>query len=609
MADAEESKRYKTGGWNLSELASGPDDPHLAEQADLLRQKASAFEAERKRLSPRMSSRRFGRMLNALEEIAELGSRTRGYASLLHAADTQSDRATSLLMGMSKLDSEISNRTLFFSLWWKRDIDPDNAERLASGAGELAEYLRHKRRLAEYSLSEPEEKIVNTLDVTGASALVNIYDKITGAYQYKLRINKRVRTMTREQVSRYVRSASPRLRKSAYTAILARYESEKGVMGEIYQNIVQNWTDTTVKMRGYGSQISARNTDNDIDDRTVDSLLAVCRRNAPVFQRFFRLKAEILKMSRLRRYDLYAPVTVPASRASGSGSGRRKYTYGAAARLVCDTLGAFSPALGAFAKRVIEEDHVDSAARRGKHDGAFCSTISPRVTPYILMSFTGRTKDLFTLAHEMGHAVHSQAAGSRSILVQHAPLPLAETASTFSEMLLYDVIAGRVSERERLAILAEKIDDMYATIARQAYFTTFEIEAHKRVAGGGTVDDLSRAYMDILREQFGGSVDVSDDFAIEWSCIPHFYHSPFYCYAYSFGNLLSLALLQRYKKEGAGFVPSYMEILAAGGSQKPEDLLAAHGFDITAEAFWEEGFEYVAGQVEELAGMVDRSHN
>lgn len=593
----------RTGGWNLTELASGPRDPRLAAQIRLLEEKASEFESERRRISPAMSNSRFKRVLDTLAEITEMGSRVGGYASLLHAADTQSDEATSLLMRMEKLGSDISNRTLFFGLWWKRGIDAENAERLASGSGELAEYLRHKRRLARYSLSEPEEKIINTLDVTGASALVNLYDKITNAYQYRLRISKRARTMTREEISNYVRSASPRLRKAAYVELLSKYDSEKGVTGQIYQNIVQNWADETVGIRGYESPISARNVGNNLDDRTVDSLLAACQKNAPLFQKFFRLKAKMLGMKRLRRYDIYAPATGTRDAES------KRHAYGAAVRMVTEALDAFSPDLGAHARRVIGEGHVDSATRRGKRDGAFCSTISPKITPYILLSYTGRTRDVFTLAHEMGHAVHSMAAGSRSILVQHAPLPLAETASTFSELLLYDHMEGSMPDSERLGMLAEKADDLYATIMRQAYFTVFEIAAHGMIAGGSgagaaaTIGEVSGAYMRNLQDQFGRSVDVSDDFAAEWICIPHFYHTPFYCYAYSFGNLLSLSLYQRYRKEGPDFAKSYVEILAAGGSRKPEDLMASYGFDISSQAFWLEGFEYVSGQIRQIESL------
>jgi oligoendopeptidase F len=210
---------------------------------------------------------------------------------------------------------------------------------------------------------------------------------------------------------------------------------------------------------------------------------------------------------------------------------------------------------------------------------------------------------VFTLAHELGHAVHSQAAQDRSILVQDAPLPLAETASTFSELLLYDNLSDKISDNEKKAMLSEKIDDLYATILRQSFFTISEVDAHKQIGEGTTIDEISKTYLNNLKVQFGNSVSLSDDFAIEWSCIPHFYHTPFYCYAYSFGNLLALSLFQRYKKEGKDFVPAYISILAAGGSKKPEKLLSEYGFDISSPKFWQEGFDYVKEQVKILSSL------
>jgi oligoendopeptidase F len=327
----------------------------------------------------------------------------------------------------------------------------------------------------------------------------------------------------------------------------------------------------------------------------VSSLLEVCRKNAGVFYEFFSYKAKMLGLKRLRRYDLYAPATKHLR--------EKNYPYQNAASLVLDSLGRFSPRLGEYAKKVFTQNHIDSEIRPGKRDGAFCSTPSPKLTPYVLVNYAGKSKDVFTLAHELGHAVHSQAASKQSILVSEASLPLAETASTFSELLLYDNIADRMNRDEKTIVLCEKIDDLYATIMRQAFFTIFEADAHEQIAGGTTVEGISNTYRANLKDQFGGSVDISDDFAIEWSCIPHFFHTPFYCYAYSFGNLLSLSLFQRYKKEGRDFEKTYVEILAAGGSKKPEILLKEHGIDISSKKFWQDGFDYVRSQVKEIVSL------
>ncbi|EGG42227.1 pepF/M3 family oligoendopeptidase [Candidatus Nitrosarchaeum limnium SFB1] len=586
---------YKLDKWDLSELVKDPKSPAFQKQITELEGLAKKFEKIKSKLNPKMSSKEFMNILHQIEKISEKMNQIGGYASLEYSSNTQSDEATSLMTRMSKLGSEISNKILFFDLWWKTKVDDSNAKRLIKDSGELSEYLNHKRLFAKYALSEPEEKIINTLDVTGISALVKLYDKMTSAYQYKMKIGNKTKTMTREEITNFIRSTNPKTRETAYKTILTRYSENKGVLGEIYQNIVLNWKDEGIEIRGYKSPISMRNIGNDVDDKTIESLLTVCRKNSPVFQKFFVQKAKMLKMKKLRRYDLYAP--------SAANIKEKNYQYDKSVKLVFESLGRFSPKLEEFAKKVFNEKHVDSSIRPGKRDGAFCSTLTPKITPFVLLNFTGKTRDVFTLAHELGHAVHSQAAQNRSILVQEAPLPLAETASTFSELLLYDNLSDKITDNEKKTMLSEKIDDLYATIMRQAYFTIFEVAAHEQIGKGTTVDEISKTYIQNLKEQFGRSVAISEDFAVEWSCIPHFYHTPFYCYAYSFGNLLALSLFQRYKKEGSSFVPSYIEILAAGGSEKPEKLLARHGLDITSQKFWQEGFDYVENQVKILSKL------
>ena len=586
---------YKLGTWDLSELVKNPKSLAFQKQIKELENQAIKFEKIKSKLDPKMSSKKFMNIIQQIEEISKNMSKIGGYASLSYSSDTQSDEATSLMTKMSKLGSEISNKILFFDLWWKTQVDDKNAKRLMKDAGEITEYLSHKRLFAKYALSEPEERIINTLDVTGISALVKLYDKITNAFEYKMKIGNKSKTMTREELTNYVRSTNPKIRETAYKTILTKYTESKGVVGEIYQNIILNWRDEGIEIRGYESPISMRNIGNDVDDKTIESLLSICRKNSPVFQKFFVQKAKMLKMKKLRRYDLYAPAAANIK--------EKNYAYDKSVKLVFESLGKFSNTLEEYARKVFNENHIDSAIRQGKRDGAFCSTLTPKITPYVLVNFTGKSRDVFTLAHELGHAVHSQAAQDRSILVQDAPLPLAETASTFSELLLYDNLSDKISDNEKKIMLAEKIDDLYATIMRQSFFTIFEVDAHKQIGEGTTINEISKTYLQNLKEQFGNSVSLSDDFAIEWSCIPHFYHTPFYCYAYSFGNLLALSLFQRYKKEGKDFVPAYMSILAAGGSKKPEKLLAEYGFDIRSPKFWQEGFDYVNEQVKALASL------
>ena len=589
-------RAFKQGKWNLNELVTDPYSPSFKRKLQEIESKVNAFEKNKSGLSPNISEKKFFSMLHSLEEIIEKFSIVSGYASLEYSSDTQSDKITSLLTRMRKFGADIDNKTLFFDQWWKKQLDERNAHRLMQNAGELQEFLKHKRTLAKYSLSEPEERIINTLDVTGHSALVKLYDKITNAFQFTVKLNGKTRTYTREELTQLVRSPNAKTREIAYKSLLSQFDKNKGVLGEIYQNIVLNWKDECIQIRGYASPISVRNIGNDVNDKTVESLISVCRDNSDIFRKFFLLKARLLKMKKLRRYDLYSPIQKKEE---------KRYAYDKAVKLVLETLNNFSPTLGEFARKVFVENHVDSQIRIGKRSGAFCSTITPKITPFVLLNFKGRTNDVFTMAHELGHAVHSIAASDKSIFIQEAPLPLAETASTFSEMLLFDRILNQVSEKEQQSILVEHIDDLYATVGRQAYFTVFEMNAHQKIGESATVQDISDEYMKTLKEQFGASLTISPDFAVEWTCIPHFFHSPFYCYSYSFGNLLSLSLFQRYKKEGKTFAPTYMKILSAGGAKKPEELLEEYGIDITSEKFWQGGFDYIKNQTRRLEKVIN----
>ena len=588
-------KNFESGKWDLSDLMKNPTKQMFDKKIKEIEKSAGQFERQKNQLKASITESKFLKLLHQIEYITEKSSHIGGYASLKYSEDTQSDEATTLLTKISQFGSKIENQILFFDLWWKKQVDEKNAKRLMKNAGDLSDYLRYKRLMSKYSLTEPEEKIINTLDVTGVSALVKLYDKITNAFTYTIKINDKKKTMGREELTTYVRSKNAKIRETAYKALLTKYQKNKGVVGEIYQNIVLNWKNEGIGMRNFSSPISIQNIGNDIDDKTVDSLLHVCKKNAPVFQKYFSKKADMVGMKKLRRYDLYAPTK--------SRIKEKNYSYDNAVKLVLDSLHKFSPKISDFASHVFNENHVDHSIRPGKRDGAFCSTPLPYITPFVLINYTGKSRDVFTLAHEIGHAVHSIAASDKSILVSDASLPLAETASTYSELLLYDNISEIINDGEKKSMLAEKIDDFYATICRQSFFTIFEMDAHEQIANSATVDEISNTYLNNLKTQFGNSIKISDDFGIEWSYIPHFYHSPFYCYSYSFGNLLSVSLFQTYKKEGKSFVPTYIDILAAGGSKKPELLLKEHGFDISKTKFWQDGFDYIKNQVNILSKL------
>jgi oligoendopeptidase F len=336
---------------------------------------------------------------------------------------------------------------------------------------------------------------------------------------------------------------------------------------------------------------------NDIGDEIINTLLHTCKQNSLIFQKYFKLKAKMLGLKKLTRYHLYAPLV--------TNTKVKKYTYEQAVNLVLNVFESFDPRFREYVALLFTNNHVDSEIRKGKMGGAFCSTITPKITPYVLLNFDGRSRDVSTMAHEFGHAIHSICSKNLPITVSHAPLPLAETASVFAEMLLNEKLVAEAEYSEKSILLSEQIDDMYATIMRQSFFTIFEIEAHNSVTkNNSTIDELSNIYHQNLTKQFGSCMDISEEFQWEWLYIPHFYHTPFYCYAYSFGNLLVLSLFNLYKKEGKSFIPKYLKILSAGGSKKPEHLLNEIGINISNKSFWQQGFDLVAEKITQLEKLL-----
>jgi oligoendopeptidase F len=588
----------KLGKWDLCDLVDDRSTGDFVKLVDNIKKDVKEFEDNRQILKPDLNSSSFERLVHEIENILETLSRVYSFAQLKYAADTSSNEAAALVLETEKLSSQISNQILFFDLWFKKGLDKNNAQRLIDSISAVyREYLKHKRLIAKYSLNESEEKIINTLEVTGPSALVKIYDRMTNNFEFtvikKHGNTKRTKIFTnKEKLLSLVRSSKANERESAYKALFKTYEKNSGVLGEIYQNLVTQWRDENISIRGFKSPISVRNIHNNIDDTTVETLLAVCKENAHLFHDYFIEKAKLIGMKKLRRYDLYAPI---------SSKNIPKFTFKNATRLVLDTFHKFDPSFALYTECLFKENHIDSEIRNGKMGGAFCYTVTPKRTPYVLLNFDGMMRDVSTMAHEFGHAIHSMYASDKPILVSHAPLPLAETASVFGEMLLNEEIYKKLNKEKKKIFLAEQIDDIYATVMRQAFFTIFEIEAHKQIVEKSvTIDNISDLYTKNLSTQFGNSIRISEDFRWEWLYIPHFYHTPFYCYAYSFGNLLVLSLYQQFREEGKSFISKYLKILSAGGSEKPETLLKDSGFDITKASFWQQGFDLIKMKIHKL---------
>ena len=581
---------YTLSPWSLADLFASKDSPELQAALQGLETLVAGFETWRAELNARISTASFMEVVRHLEHIQHVANRVYGFALLRFSADTQDQSAQSFLAQTEQLMADVQNRTLFFSLWWK-DLDDAEAQRLMADTGDYRYWLQVIRQFKPHTLSEPEEKIINIKDITGSRALNTLYDAITNRYVFKLEVDGEVKELTRDALMVYVRQADPDLRARAYQELYRVYGQDGPILGQVYQTLVRDWRNEQVDLRHFTSPIAARNLQNDLPDEVVSTLLEVCQRNASLYQRYFRLKARWLGMERLRRYDIYAPVD----------KSERTYSYDVAAETVLDSFHRFDPLVARLARRIFDENHLDSEVRPGKMDGAFCETLSPDLTPWVLVNYQGRAEDVATLAHELGHAVHSMLAEQHSIFTQQSNLPLAEMASTFGEMLLVDRLLAEESDATvRRDLLFRQVDDTYATIMRQAFFALFEREAHELIQQGATVDELSTAYMENLKEQFGDAVQLSDEFRWEWVSIPHIHHVPFYVYAYSFGQLLVLSLYQQYKAEEESFKPRYLKLLSAGGSETPVRLLTEAGIDVYRAEFWQGGFDVIRGWIEQL---------
>lgn len=587
---------YEPRGWDLSELLPEPSEGVIAARLAEMEAAAAALEARRNDLHPGMEPGTFLEILHQYERLVERMSAISGYASLWFYADTSNQQALTFRNRVRQAITAVDNRILFFTLWW-RGLSDEEAEPLLPQGGERSDalhYLRDLRRLKPHTLDEKSEQLINLKDENGMGAVMTLYSMLTNRLEYTLEVDGETKQLTRDALMSYAFSPRPELRAAAYRELYRVYAAEATILGQIYVNRVRDWHDENVGLRGFRSPISVRNMDNDIPDRAVEVLLEVSRENAPIFQRYFRLKAGWLGMDRLRRYDLYAPLA----------ASDREISYADGVRSVLETFHDFHPRFAAMADRVFAEQHIDSEIRKGKRGGAFCSTVLPSLTPWVLVNYAGRVRDVATLAHELGHAVHSMLAEDHSILTQHASLPLAETASVFGEMLMTDRLLREESDPlARRELLAAAVDDVYATVLRQAYFVLFEKDAHEAILAGRSVEEISELYMSKLVEQLGDSVELAPEFRYEWLSIPHIYQTPFYCYAYSFGQLLVLALYRRFQEEGEAFKPGYLRLLSYGGSARPEAILKEVGIDMTDRAFWQGGYDLVRERIDELEGM------
>lgn len=581
--------------WTLQHLLPEPVDQGVEKLFSQLEQALVEFESRRDVLSDEIPPADFNLVLEKLEAITLLKSRLEAYADLSFAEDTQNPSTLNLRDRVDNALTDAGNRALFFEMWFK-ELPDEKAKNLIEHSGARHYFLETMTRFKPFTLTEAEERVINLKDVNGIDALVDLYEMITNKFNFRMEIDGQTKTLTRDQVSSFFSSPSAEVRERAYRELYRVYEENAAVLAQMYIHRVRDWHAEGLELRGFPSPISARNVDNDLPDEVVETLLEVCRKNAGLFQRYFKMKARWLGLEKLRRYDIYAPLV----------SSEKKFEYGTARQMVMDSYRAFSQQVAGLAQSVFDENHLDSEIRPGKRGGAFCYTVIPELTPWVMINYDGSARDIATLAHELGHAVHSMLSNHHSALTQQPALPLAETASVFAEMQLTDQLLRQEKDPAvRRDLLVNALDDAYITVMRQAYFTIFERDAHAMINDNCPLDELTGHYLTNLQEQFGDAVDVSNEFKWEWLVIPHLYHSPFYTYAYSFGQLLVLALYQQYRLEGEAFIPRYLKILSYGGSESPMKILTEAGLDINTPAFWQNGFDILEDMVAQLTRLTE----
>ncbi len=567
--------------WNLTNIYKIKDKNKLISELKL---KVKKFMNYRKKLSPKLTTKEFLNILKEKEQIMEICSKLIAYSELKLTENTADSKANAEEAKMAELCTDLGNETMFFSLWFK-NIPEKQAKKYIQASGKYHYLLQRMRDLRKFILNENEEKIINIKDLTGTEACSRFYNIITNKFIFEFK-NKE---MTQEEINQYKQSPKRTDRKTSYDLVFKKYKDNQEILGEIYKSTANDWKNEYIKLRKYDSPISVRNKGNNIPDKAVEVLLNVIKKNMKIFQEYFKLKAKICRIKNFDRYDLYIPYEKT----------QKKYDYEKSKKIVLETYKQFSEKAYVFAKKIFDEEHIHSNIQKNKKSGAFCYSILNYITPYVLLNHVGKINDLFTMMHEIGHGIHSLSAKEQTQFTFQSSLPLAETASIFGENLLARRLLKEADNKEKISILTKMLDGQYASIARQAYFVMFEIKAHDMIAKGATIDELNKEYLRNLKEQFG-KIKVDEIFQHEWKYIPHIYHSPFYCYAYSFGNLLVLALYRMYEEQGKKFVPKYLKILSYGGSESPQKILSEIGIDITKESFWQKGFDIIKEEIAEL---------
>lgn len=585
----------ETVRWDLTDLYASREslDEDLA-RAD---EEADAFAAAYRDRVRDLDAAAFAEAMARYEAIQDRLGRAFTYAYLNWSTDTNDPARGALLQRVREAYTQTGQKLIFFELEWAT-LDAPAAEALLADpalAG-YRHYLELQRLRRDHLLSEAEEKILAEKEVTGRAAWNRFFDEIFGAARFTLD----GREVTEQEILSKLHEPDRDLRRRAalgFTEGLVRMQRE---LTFIFNTVLADKA-TNDRLRRYPHWLASRNLSNEVSDEMVEALVQSVTSRYDLVARFYRLKRRLLGLDELFDYDRYAPI----------GEADTRYEWNDARELVLASYGAFHPTLAAIAGEFFERNWIDAALAPGKRGGAFSHGAVPSAHPYILMNYTGKIRDVQTLAHELGHGVHQYLSRKQGVLQSDTPLTTAETASVFGEMLVFQRLMQEEKDpRNRLAMVVAKIDDTIATVFRQVAMNRFEDRIHRARREGGelSAEELSEHWMETQRAMFQGSVTLGEHYRNWWSYIPHFLHTPGYVYAYAFGELLVLALYARYQEEGAPFAEKYIGLLEAGGSDWPHVLVGRLGVDLTKEDFWQLGLgaiEALIAEAEALAGQGD----
>lgn len=580
--------------WDLNGLYTGPDDPRIeADLAEARRQAEDFARTYRGQVSGgHLDGAALARALAEYETLEELRQRPSFYASLVFAADTQSQNAQRLLQRTREAATDTANLVVFFAL----ELIAVEDERMAAllAAPELAEYrhyLETLRRFKPHTLSEKEEQLLNHKQLTSAGAFEQLYEELSGSLRFRITIEGEERELTDGEVIALLHHPARELRERAFATFLDTHAQHSLVLTSIFNNILLDHK-IDCELRHYDDVVLPTHLANEIAPETVEAMMQAVEQHYPLAQDYFGLKARLLGLDQLKNTDLYAPIAAETE----------EITFSQAQALILTAFGRFNEQFAALAADFFHRHWIDAEVRGGKRGGAFCAALSPQHHPYILCSYNGTSRDISTVAHELGHGIHYALSRRQRLLNYDAPLVLAETASVFAEIVLTrHLLAETSSVSARRALLCGLLEEMYGTVFRQTALTRFEMAAHRqRRMSQLSSEEICALWLQEQEKLFGASVAMIPSYKWGWTYISHFIHSRFYCYSYSFGELLTLALFQRYLDEGEAFVPGYMRLLESGGSQRPERALAQLGIDINQPEFWSRGFCVIQGFLADL---------